>query len=145
VSDLQRGNDPATPASDEASAPSLFEQLGGELQLRLIIGRFVDRVFDDPMIGFFFRRASKVRIKEKEYELAAHHLGAKVEYTGRPIRQAHEAHPITGGHFMRRRKILEETLAEFGAPDNVRQAWLGQVEALRHQVTRDSGSECTHE
>ena len=73
---------------------SLFDELGGEPVLRKIIDRFVDRLFDDVMIGFHFQASSvsRERIKEKEYEFAARHLGASLEYTGRPIDAAHRRH-----------------------------------------------------
>ena len=50
---------------------SLFEQLGGEPKLRAIVDDFVDRCFDDMMIGFLFTRAERNRIKRFEYEHAA--------------------------------------------------------------------------
>ncbi len=124
------------------SIPSLFEQLGGEARLRAIIDRFVDRIFDDVMIGFFFRHTTRERVKAKEYEFAAVHLGADVIYSGRPIRQVHAPHPIMGGQFMRRMKILDEVLLEFEAPQAVRTHWLAHTEALRDQVTRDAGGRC---
>ena len=43
---------------------SLFEQLGGEPTLRAIVDDFVDRCFDDMMIGFLFTRAERSRIKK---------------------------------------------------------------------------------
>ena len=98
------------------SAGTLFDDLGGEPRLRLIIDRFVDRTFDDPMIGFFFRNASRERVKAKEYEFAARHLGAEIPYTGRSLRDAHAAHPIMGGQFNRRLQILKDTLDELGVP-----------------------------
>jgi len=105
---------------------SLFDQLGGEPVLRKIVDRFVDRLFDDVMIGFLFQASSvsRDRIKQKEYEFAAQHLGAPVEYTGRPIAAAHRRHAIMTGHFMRRLQILKDTLAEFGVPESVRQHWV---------------------
>jgi truncated hemoglobin YjbI len=36
---------------------TLYDQLGGEAKLRQIIDTFIDRVFEDRMIGFFFRNA----------------------------------------------------------------------------------------
>ncbi len=120
----------------------LFEKLGGESALRDIIGEFIDRVFADVMIGFFFRDADKGRIKDKEYELAAQFLGAGIEYTGRALRPAHSKHKIFGGHFMRRKKILEDVLREKGAPEEVIVAWLADTESQRDQVTGDRGSEC---
>lgn len=124
------------------SGPTLFEQMGGEPALRRVIDRFIDRVFDDMMIGFFFRSASRERVKEKEYEFAARHLGAEIPYTGRPIRDAHAAHPIMGGQFNRRLQILKETLEELRVPQPVRDHWLRHNEALRAQVTRDAGNAC---
>ena len=47
---------------------SLFQRLGGEEKLRAIIDNFIDRVFADRMIGFFFRNADRARIKELEYQ-----------------------------------------------------------------------------
>lgn len=121
---------------------TLFEELGGEPVLRSIIGTFVDRMFADPMIGFFFRKASRERVKDKEYELAAGHLGAPVEYTGRPLDRAHAVHPIMGGQFARRLEILRQTLVEAGAPVAVIEHWLAHTESLRSQVTRDPRGQC---
>lgn len=122
---------------------SLFEELGGEPVLRSIIDRFVDRMFADPMIGFFFRRANRQRIKDKEYELAAEHLGAEVQYRGRPLAQAHAPHPIMGGQFDRRLELLRTTLVEADAPPQVIEHWLAYTDAQRSVVTRDARGECT--
>lgn len=122
--------------------PTLFEQLGGEPVLRRLIDRFVDRLYADAMIGFFFDNVSREHIKDKEYEFAARHLGAKVAYTGRPIRAAHAPHPIMGGQFMRRLQILKDTLDEFDVPGPVRDHWIEHTEKLRPLVTRDAGAEC---
>lgn len=119
-----------------------FERIGGEPALRAIIDDFVDRIFEDVMIGFFFRRASKERIKAMEYQHAAEHLGAPVRYEGRPLREAHAAHRIFGGHFERRKKILSDVLRAHRVPDDVHEAWLAHVESLRAHVTKDEGSEC---
>ncbi|HYO98557.1 MAG TPA: group 1 truncated hemoglobin [Polyangiaceae bacterium] len=111
-----------------------FEELGGEPALRRIVDRFVDRLFDDPMIGFFFARADRARVKDKEYEFAAGHLGAAVEYTGRPLQGAHRAHRIFDGQFSRRLKILDETLTEMNVPAAVRQHWIEHTQSLRQTL-----------
>jgi hemoglobin len=135
---------PSTPRPLGPSNPAetLFDELGGEPVLRSIVGRFVDRLFADPMIGFFFRKANRERVKDKEYELAAQHLGAPVEYTGRPIQQVHAVHPIMGGQFARRLEILRQTLIEAGAPERVITHWIHHTESLRSLVTRDPSGEC---
>jgi hemoglobin len=121
---------------------SLFEQLGGEAKLRMIIEAFIDRVFEDRMIGFFFRNADARRIKELEYQHAAAFLGAPVAYQGRTLDKAHAKHPIMGGHFARRRQILKETLEAYAVPDAIKTAWLDHTDSLRPLITSQAGSDC---
>ena len=124
------------------SQPAAFDALGGEPVLRPLIARFVDRMFDDIMIGYLFRAADRERVKAKEYEFAAQHLGAAIEYSGRPLATAHRAHRITGGQFMRRLQILKETLAEFHAPSAVTEHWVGHTLALQAQITDNALDQC---
>jgi hemoglobin len=119
-----------------------FEELGGEFVLRGIVRELVERMTSDPMIGSFFRKIDKARLVEMEYQFTAQFLGAPIEYAGRTIRDAHAAHGIMGGHFDRRRKILEELMDEYGVPPSARRAWLEHVDALRSQVTRQAPGEC---
>jgi hemoglobin len=121
---------------------SLFEQLGGEPALRAIVDDFVDRCFDDMMIGFLFARAERDRLKRLEYEHAANHLGASIEYSGRSLDQAHRPHRIFGGQFDRRRQILLDTLRRHDAPDEVIDAWISHQDSLRALITKDPDSNC---
>src|SRR5438874_11085824 len=121
---------------------SLFKQLGGESQLRAIINTFIDRVFEDRMIGFFFRNADRARIKEMEYQLAAGFLGAEIQYQGRPLGKVHANHPIMGGHFARRRQILKETLEFYQVDESIKAALLNHADSLRPLITPEAGSNC---
>ncbi len=127
------------------SEQSLFDDLGGESGLRPVIDTFIDRVFDDVMIGFLFRNASRERVKRMEYEFAARHLGAPIVYTGMTIAAAHAKHPIMGGHFMRRLQILKDTMREFGVPEHVQAHWIEHTLQLRPIVTNDALGECNPE
>ncbi len=121
---------------------SLFEELGGEPKLRAIVDDFVDRCFDDTMIGFLFARAERERIKRFEYQHAAKNLGAALEYEGRALDEAHRPHKIFGGQFDRRRQILIETLRDHCAPQEVLEAWVSHQDSLRSLITRDPDSNC---
>ena len=121
---------------------TLYQKLGGEAKLRQVIDTFIDRVFSDRMIGFFFRNADKARIKEMEFQLTAKFLGAEIEYKGRPLDEVHAKHPIMGGQFMRRLQILRETLEFYEVHVEVREAWLSHTEGLRPLITQDACSDC---
>jgi truncated hemoglobin YjbI len=113
---------------------TLFEKAGGETALRRILGDFYQRVFADTMIGFFFRNQDRAQLVELEYQLTAKTLGADIEYRGRSIREAHANHPIMKGQFLRRLRILEETLAAHEVDPAVRKAWLDHSRALEAAV-----------
>jgi|SRR5664279_3418410 len=122
--------------------PELYAKIGGD-KLRVVITDFYARVFPDVMIGFMFAGKDKQRLIDKEWELAATFLGAPdVKYTGRPIRTAHANVSIFGGHFERRLQILRETMRDHGVDPEVQRVWIEHTQALRPQVTRDTGSEC---
>ena len=120
----------------------MYERIGGEPGLRAIIEDFVDRMFDDIMIGFFFRGVDRRRIKELEFQHAAEHLGGPLRYRGRPLPEAHSKHRILGGQFARRKELLRQTLADHGAPPDVAEAWLGHTESLRALITGDQAGQC---
>jgi truncated hemoglobin YjbI len=121
---------------------SPFDQMGGEAKLRAVVDDFVDRCFDDTMIGFLFQRAERDRIKRFEYQHAAEHLGGRERYEGRPLDEAHRPHRIFGGQFARRRQILIETLNDHDVPQPVIDAWIEHQERLRALITKDAGSDC---
>jgi hemoglobin len=121
-----------------------YERLGGRQGVEAVVREFVRRVFADLMIGFHFRDADPERIATLETQFACAFLGGPERYQGRPLEEAHAPHPITGGQFMRRLKILEEVLEERGAPPEVIRRWLAHSESLRARITREAGSECRH-
>jgi len=121
---------------------SYFERLGGDPKLKVIVDDFVDRCFDDMMIGFLFQRADRDRIKRFEYQHAAEHLGGPIRYEGRPLADAHGPHRIFGGQFARRRQILIETLRDHHVPEEIVDAWVSHQDGLRALITRDQDSNC---
>jgi hemoglobin len=126
----------------EPAPATAYDRIGGEPALRAIIDDFVERVFVDIMIGFFFRNADRRRIKELEYQHAAEHLGGPVRYRGRPLDQAHAAHRIMGGQFARRKELLRQTLVDHGVAQDIIDGWLAHTESLRGQITAQPGSQC---
>lgn len=120
---------------------TLYDKIGPD-RLRAVITDFYARVFDDVMIGFLFAGKDRKRLIEKELEFTAQLLGGDVRYTGRSMRAAHARVPIMGGHFDRRTRILEETLAAHDVDHEVRESWLRHIQALRAQVTADAAGAC---
>lgn len=114
----------------------LYEELGGLEKLKQIVDEFVDKLVDDLMVGYLFRKSDKIRIKEKEFELLANILGAKIKYTGNSVKEVHKTLNIKSGEFERRKQILKEILLKYNCPENVMKAIMEHTEKLRFIVIK---------
>lgn len=122
------------------TSPTDYQRLGGEAGLRRIVADFVDRVFDDVIIGFLFVGVDRATLVEREVAFAAAHLGGPQRYAGRPIGAVHRKHPINRGHFHRRLWLLEQTLTDHGADRDVIDRWLEHNRGLEKAIT--TGLDC---
>ena len=124
-----------TPSSKPTAPPvpsiSEFGDLHG---LKSILSDFYNRVFKDPMIGYLFHQQDQERLIEKELEWTAKALGVEINYSGRSLAKAHQAHPIRRGHFHRRNQLLKQTLEEHQAPESVIKWWLHHSQSLEKAI-----------
>ena len=124
------------------TSESLYARMGGEPALRAVINDFVDRAFDDIMIGYLFRNADRARVKELEFQHASEFLGGPHQYEGRSLQAAHARHRIMGGQFARRLQLLRQVFAAHSVPEDVQAAFLAHNEALRDQITAQANGTC---
>ncbi len=117
----------------DAAPGSDLERLGEE-RVRRLVATFMERVFADPMIGFYFLGRPLVRIREMEARFALAHLGGGDVYSGRPLEVAHAGLKIVGGHFDRRSALLRETLMEEQVDADIVERWLAHTENQRALV-----------
>ncbi|MEK7434314.1 MAG: group 1 truncated hemoglobin [Cyanobacteriota bacterium] len=120
----------------------LYEQIGGLEKLQLIVDEFVDTMFNDIMIGFFFSKIDKNRVKQKEFEFLAEFLGADIVYTGEPIKEVHQKHNIMGGQFSRRKQILKETLEKNLINNEIIEKIMEHTENFRMSIAKTKNSDC---
>ena len=104
---------------------ALFQEVGSEDRLRLILRDFYNRMAADLLVGFFFVNKSPDEVAEKQLSFLMRAMGQNPSYRGKSPSQAHEnLPPILAGHFDRRLKILEQTLREHGFSEGSIQLWL---------------------
>ncbi len=117
-----------------------YERLGGDEGLSRLVRAFVDRVFEDFIIGFLFAGKDRARFVQHETAFAAAHLGGPRAYAGRPLGAVHGPLKINRGHFRRRHAILRHVLREHGVDDAVIARWIGAEQGLERVVT--TGIDC---
>lgn len=109
-------------------------------QLPSVIDAFVDRMFDDFIIGFRFAGADRERVKKHELELARKHLVGQGSYTGRAFGPLHRQMKINAGQFRRRLALLRTVALEQGLDPQVIERWLEHDRKLEKVVT--DGTDC---
>ncbi len=119
-----------------AAVGTVVERVGGLDAMRVILRDFYDRLFVDPMIGFFFAGRDKALLVERQLQFTAAALGGDIVYEGKPIPEAHAALPILPGHFDRRHKLLGDVLDAHGVDAEAREAWLAFDRSFRRAVLK---------
>jgi truncated hemoglobin YjbI len=120
-----------------APEPSAVDQLGGVVGVGRLVNAFLDEVFRDPIIGFWFEGRDQARIRRHEAELAVAHLGGPRAYTGRGLPSTHKPLGIHRGHFRRRLAILRTVLAREGVPEPLIEAWVAHDAAMQAAIVVD--------
>jgi hemoglobin len=116
-------------------ALGLVERIGGRERLRALLVVFYERLFADPMIGFFFRGHGLESIVDGQFGFLLWAFGAEPVRTGRHPSEAHrDLPPILRGHFDRRLVVLREVLEEHDLEPAVVDAWLRVEESMRPRV-----------
>lgn len=115
---------------------TVVERVGGLDAMRVILRDLYDRLFVDPMIGFFFSGRDKELLVERQLQFTAAGLGASVVYEGKSIPDAHAGLPILKGHFDRRHKLLADVLDAHGVDAESRAAWLAFDRSFRRAVLK---------
>ncbi len=90
----------STPAPQAAHAgPSLYERLGGQPAVRMVVDTFVTRVVADSRINAFFRGIDVDTFKQLLAEQICQASGGPCIYSGRPMERAHKGMHITNAQF----------------------------------------------
>ncbi len=115
---------------------SLYETIGSE-RLHAILSDFYQRCFDDVMIGHFFFEKNHDELLKQQLDFTTSMLGGPNRYEGRAIAPVHKPLAIRPPHFMRRRVILRETMADHGLDSETIEAWTTIEDRLRNLVLMD--------
>lgn len=113
------------------SGPPTVEDIEG------VLDELYTRMFDDPLVGFFFVGKDKEHIVQQQVTLVRRMLGdASIAYEGLPIPEAHRSLPILAGHFDRRHHLLREILRDRTFDDDAKTRWLAIDQGFRDAVLK---------
>jgi hemoglobin len=117
---------------------SIYEQIGGQEALIVVVDDFYTRVLDDPEQAPFFRGSPMSRLKGKQVEFFAAALGGPDEYSGLSMKDAHRGRGIHQEHFDLVAKYLTESLLAAGVPGTTVDDIIGAVAPLSADIVSAS-------
>ena len=102
---------------------TLFEKLGGETAVSLVVDKFYERVLKDERIKHFFENVDMNKQKSHQKAFLTFAFGGATQYDGNMMREAHkhlvEDRGLNGGHFDAIVANLRGTLEELGISDEL--------------------------
>src|SRR3984885_3445011 len=72
-----------------AAEPTIYEAIGGDTALVVVVDDFYGRVLADPELAGFFAGTNMARLRGRQVEFFAAALGGPVPYSGASMRDAH--------------------------------------------------------
>jgi hemoglobin len=126
----RRTNAPSEPSS-------IYEGIGGQEALELVVDDFYTRVLADNELSGFFSGTNMNRLKGKQVEFFAAALGGPEPYTGAPMKQVHQGRGIKTHHFGLVAGHLKDSLSSAG----VRTETVVEIMALVTPLSADIASD----
>jgi hemoglobin len=101
--------------------PSLYERLGGVYSIATVVDDFIERVMDprlnaNPRVDEAHHRVSPAGFKYLVTEMVCWAAGRPQKYTGRAMRDSHQALMIIAGEWEAFVDDFQQTLDKFGVP-----------------------------
>jgi hemoglobin len=113
---------------------SLYERLGGEAKLRKIVNDILDKNYNNPDIGHYFRKVDMKKLKQLVFEFFSMGTGGPHKYTGRDMRTSHTGLKISDEDFEKGNNDVLLALEENGVGEAERNEVIAILDSLKHDV-----------
>jgi hemoglobin len=101
-----------------AAGPTIYEAIGGQPALAVVVDDLYARVLADLRLSGFFAGTNLTRLKGRQVEFFAAALGGPESYRGPSMTDAHRGRGIRQIHFDLVAGHLVAALSEAGIPDD---------------------------
>ena len=121
---------------------TLFENVGGRPVLERVHKVFYDKLYEHPWLKQFFSEIDQKTIENQQTDFMISNMGGGKIYSGALPKNAHKHLFVTAEMFDLRNRILKESLAECGVPEELAERWLRIDDAFRKSIVKKDPSQC---
>ena len=119
---------------------SLYERVGGEEGISLLVNSFYAKVLDDKELAKFFSSTHIDQLKNMQKEFFSLALGGPSKYSGLDLSHAHQGRAIQTVHFKSFVNHLFDTLSEFELTENERYQIIAEINRYVDDIADDSAA-----
>ena len=138
---------PAMTAAATASAPTLYQRLGGYDALAAVTDDFIGRMAADPQLAKFFAGHSKDslgHIRQLVVDQLCAATGGPCLYIGRDMKTSHQGMGITEADWNKAAGYLVQTLDKFKVGEKEKGEVLALVSSLKPQIVQAPSMAASH-
>ncbi len=123
-----------------SNQPTLYERLGGVYSIATVVDDFIDRVMSDPRLNANPRvdeahhRVSPAGFKYYVTEMVCEATGGPQKYTGRTMKDSHQALMITADEWQAFLDDFQQTMDKFGVPQTEQEELKAIVDSTRADI-----------
>jgi len=123
-----------------SNQPTLYERLGGVYSIATVVDDFIDRVMSDPRLNANPRvdeahhRVSPAGFKYYVTEMVCGATGGPQKYTGRTMKDSHQALMITAAEWQAFLDDFQQTMDKFGVPQTEQEELKAIVDSTRADI-----------
>jgi len=120
--------------------PSLYDRLGGVYNIATVVDDLIDRVMGDPRLNANPRvieahhRVSPAGFKYYVTEMVCGATGGPQKYTGRTMKDSHQALMITAAEWQAFLDDFQQTMDKFGVPQTEQEELKAIVDSTRADI-----------
>jgi hemoglobin len=130
----------AAPVAASAPTRSLYERLGGEKAISLVVEDFAGNVLADNRINKKFAKSDAPRLVTNLKAFVCFATGGPCRYTGLDMKTSHKNMGVTAGEFTALVEDLIKTLDKFNVPAAEKNELLGALGGLKGDIVESESS-----
>lgn len=117
-----------------AQDKSLFERLGGQSAISLVVEEFAGIVLKDDRINKKFAKSDANRLVSNLKAFVCKATGGPCAYNGRDMKTAHKAMGVTEGEFNALVEDLVKALDKYKVPEREKNELLGALGGMKAEI-----------
>jgi hemoglobin len=126
------------PDAPDPTSKRLYERLGGEDGVRVLVDAFVDTLSMDVRINTYFRNTDVAQMKKLLNEQICVIAGGPCHYTGKDMKTAHTGMGVHGFDFDALIEDFTKAMQTLGIGDRDQRELLDKLQALRGEIVQKS-------